>query len=267
MLPQNSGYSLKPDATHPCASAFGYTTFPSVVFVTTGDIPISTGPFTYNGAVNAFSLQVRYQATDAAAFNNSKLTTTTNNGSTTATSNGTTSTPMTRADPRGISSGAKAGIGVGVALILIFLSLGAWMLFRLRKRRSFQGASTTHNRSIGQEAHFDVGLGYLQSKPELKDTSKNASKKTRLVYQQENTPRDVTQPEIRDLRATQEIWHSVPNITTEGSLVEDDESVEAIQERLRKVKEERERLATLGELSRLQAQLEQRLAAKRNSVP
>jgi hypothetical protein len=57
---------------------------------------------------------------------------------------------------------------------------------------------------------------------------------------------------------------AVPATATVNESFED-ESIEALEARLKRVKEDRERLAKMNELSRLEADLEREIAAKRQS--
>jgi hypothetical protein len=57
---------------------------------------------------------------------------------------------------------------------------------------------------------------------------------------------------------------AVPATTTINESIED-ESVKALEKHLKRVKEDRERLAKMDELSKLEADLEREIAAKRKS--
>lgn len=91
-----------------------------------GLLATTTGTMDDTGLINAYGVEIRWQATDFTTAPATASATTT-----AATTNGSTQ------DSAGMSSGAKAGVGVGAAIgaILVFLAIG-FLILRLRKNRA-----------------------------------------------------------------------------------------------------------------------------------
>ncbi|KAH7398739.1 hypothetical protein DE146DRAFT_500885 [Phaeosphaeria sp. MPI-PUGE-AT-0046c] len=116
-------------------------------FKDTGSMPVtisdrfstSVGMEEYDdrGGINAFAVQVRFQATDFATTSSGLMPTNSATPASAPTGGPTsTSTPPNEPASSGLSTGAKAGIGagVGVAILALFAVLGL-MLFRRKKQR------------------------------------------------------------------------------------------------------------------------------------
>lgn len=169
-------FSVQWEATLGCNSRFGTITFPIVDYIS-GSIITSTGATTetaaLGGALNAYSVQIRFQATDlpgttsqksssslsagtgttaaadltqsattaSATFTTTSPVTSTTSGS--AATSGRTATTSTAASTGGggLSTGAAAGIGVGSALGTLLLA-GIALLFvkrRSARRKALDG--------------------------------------------------------------------------------------------------------------------------------
>jgi hypothetical protein len=243
------------------------------------------GFFTPTGAggVNAFSVQVRFQSSD---FPTSTKTSTTPPTFTV--------TPTVPSQHQGLSTGAKAGIGVVVAIVVLaLLLLGAFLYFRHRQRQRHP-APTEPPRS-------DYDAYGLYTKPELeadnipKNKPPAAEPQIAELNAQDEILRDTDEavsrpePEIRELSASRsvaakdqkpqprpatstgavptpdELGASLPEDTAarDSGVADEEESEEELRRKIRRTKEERERLARIDELSRLEARLETKLAAKK----
>ncbi|KAI9767711.1 MAG: hypothetical protein M1839_004372 [Geoglossum umbratile] len=99
------------------------------------------------GGVNAFSVQIRFQATDFVSTTNSNLHTT---------------GAATDAQSSGLSTGAKAGIGVSVAIgILALLLLGALLLMRRQRKPKADQAPVTEQTPYGVDTKQELdGTSY-----------------------------------------------------------------------------------------------------------
>jgi LPXTG-motif cell wall-anchored protein len=234
------------------------------------------------GGVNAFSVQVRFQSSD--------FPTSTKTSATPPTVTVTTTAPS---QPQGLSTGAQAGIGVAVAIVVLaLLLLGAFLYFRRRRQR--QPALTEPPRS-------DYDTHGLYTKPELEadDVPKNkppaAEPQIAELDAQGETLRDTDEavsrpkPEIRESSASRSVaakdqeprprpavstgavstpdepLASLPEDTAarDSGAADEEESEEELRRKIHRTKEERERLARIDELSRLEARLETKLAAKK----
>ncbi|KAN0104895.1 hypothetical protein V8E51_010640 [Hyaloscypha variabilis] len=108
--------------------------FTSVVVVS-GSVTLSSGPMTDDaGAVNALSVQVRYQATDFQSSTSTPTPTPTPTSPTTSASTSSTG-GASSGGSHGISTGAAAGIGVGSAAVVILLAGAFIFVYTLGRRR------------------------------------------------------------------------------------------------------------------------------------
>src|SRR5262249_37904195 len=142
-----------------CTSSFIGNPQTTLDLYTTGS---KSGSYTpVFGGVNAFSVQIRFQATDFAS------TTTSNSNSTGA---------ITDAQPPGLSTGAKAGIGVGVAigvlalLLLGALLLGALLLRRRKRKPKTDQTPVTDQTPYGIDTKQELD-GTSYATPKVKDAS------------------------------------------------------------------------------------------------
>jgi LPXTG-motif cell wall-anchored protein len=240
------------------------------------------GLFTPTNArgVNAFSVQVRFQSSD---FPTSTKTSTTPPT--------VTVTTTILSQPQGLSTGAQAGIGVAVAIVVFaLLLLGAFLYFR-RRRRQRQPAPTEPPRS-------DYDTRGLYTKPELeaddipkktppaakpqiaeldeilRDTDETVSRPepeisessaSRSVTAKDQKPRPRPAASTGAVSTPDEPVASLPEDTVarDSGAADEEESEEELRQKIHRTKEERERLARIDELSRLEARLETRLAAKK----
>src|SRR5579862_2441371 len=107
-----------------CAQGFSGLTTVTALTINGGSTVQTVGSYAF-GAVNAASVQVRWQSTD---FQSSSTTRRTNSPSP------TTSTTAT-ATAHGLSKSAKIGIGIGIPLIVVgMLVLGITLLLRRRRQ-------------------------------------------------------------------------------------------------------------------------------------
>jgi hypothetical protein len=100
------------------------------------------------GGLNAFSVQVRFQSTDAAVFSAALygLSSPAASPTVSPTVSAKISTPAISSSnkDRGLSVGARAGVGISVALVVIALILGAFLLYRRRKARPSTSSNAEH---------------------------------------------------------------------------------------------------------------------------
>jgi hypothetical protein len=131
------------------------------------------------GRVNAFSIEVRYQAKDQSMLSAASLHETLNpstSGTAAATSSTIAAATNNTTALHNLSAGAKAGIGVGVGLgaILLLIALGALIVFRRKKESAQGGKSETKDAEdpvIEKQTPSQIGAHYDYYKPELEDTS------------------------------------------------------------------------------------------------
>jgi len=287
-----SGYSCITDSgvfpwwgTYSCDSPFSARQLSTTIQEYSSSNLIGFFTATYGGAINAFSVQVRFQSSD---FPTSTKTSTT---PATVTVTATTTAPS---QPQGLSTGAQAGIGVAVAIVVLaLLLLGTFFYFR-RRRRQRQSAPTEPPRS-------DYDTHGLYTKPELEADDVPKSKPpaaepqiAELNAQGEilrDTDKAVSrpEPEIRESSASRSVAakdqepqprpaastgavstpdepvSSLPEDTAarDSGAADEEESEEELRRKIHRTREERERLARIDELSRLEARLETKLAAKK----
>jgi MYXO-CTERM domain-containing protein len=222
------------------------------------------------GGANAFSVQIRFQPTDFVSPH--------------ATS------AVTDAQSPGLSTGAKAGIGVGVAIgVLTLLLLGALLLWRRRRKPKTDQTPVTHQTPYGVDTKQELD-GTSYATPRVKNTSPPV---TELEASEAHSDLTSSQPGTRildpiasdaqfedaaklpGLAASSEINSSftdpqepadaVPETQSTASaphevrLREVDEEHD-IRQQIKRIRTEKERLARIDELERLEAELQERLA-------
>ncbi|KAH6887097.1 hypothetical protein B0T10DRAFT_563318 [Thelonectria olida] len=164
------------ETTMGCASRWSNTnTFPTVTMVTRSGIdliPVSTDSVVQPwGAVNAFSVQIRFQPGD---FNKSGHTST--NADTLPSATATVPMPTSSSDSssasRGLSGGEVAGIAVGSAIGTLLLAATVYYLFLLRRRRQRRQLAPMHQAVDEAARHPSELLG--QAPKELPGTDTRA---------------------------------------------------------------------------------------------
>lgn len=270
-------------STYSCASSVSDGQLSTTILEYSSSSLIGFLTPTAGGGVNAFSVQVRFQSSD--------FPTSTKTSTTPSTVTVTITAPP---QPQGLSTGARAGIGVAVAIIVLALLLLGAFLYFLRRRRQRQPAPTEPPRP-------DYDTHGLYTKPELEadDVPKNkppaAEPQITELDAQGEILRDTDEavsrpePEIRESSASRsatakdqepqpqpaastgavstpdEPVASLPEDTAarDSGAADEEESEEELRQKIHRTKEERERLARIDELSRLEARLETKLAAKK----
>ncbi|OKL62342.1 hypothetical protein UA08_02823 [Talaromyces atroroseus] len=109
-----------------------------VTYVYTTDLPgVGTSTVTTSGSegINAYGVQIRFQATDSVTALTTTTASPTSSTSSTSSSSSTSTSSATPAST-GLSTGAKAGIGVGVALAGLIAIAGIIFFFVRPRRRS-----------------------------------------------------------------------------------------------------------------------------------
>ncbi|PMD22231.1 hypothetical protein NA56DRAFT_97492 [Hyaloscypha hepaticicola] len=277
-----------------CMSSFLYGLPTTLDLYTAGSISGSyTAAF---GGVNAFSVQIRFQATDFVS---------------TTSSNPHATGAVTDAQSPSLSTGAKAGIGVGVVIgVLALLLLGA-LLLRQRGRKP-----KTEQTQYGMDTKQELD-GTSYATPKVKDVSPPVVELDALepypdfTYSQPGTrirdpiasgsfpaggaephtqanltstepsplvvpharsedavelPRQVASREVNSSVAySQELAGAMPETRSAASAphearLREVEGEHDIQQQLKRIREEKERLTRINELERLEAELQERLA-------
>ncbi|CZR53500.1 uncharacterized protein PAC_03379 [Phialocephala subalpina] len=158
-----TSYACNPDRillvqlTYGCQSIFTSAVFPHIVVIS-GTIPVSTVSTTaILGAVNAFSVQIRYQSTDFQSSKSTITSTPTPSRSTTTTS--TSSSGGASGGGGGISHGAAAGIGIGSAAGALFLAGAFVFMYTLgRRRRSIENPSASYGLTERNNAPINTNI-------------------------------------------------------------------------------------------------------------
>ncbi|KAH6714058.1 hypothetical protein BKA61DRAFT_55400 [Leptodontidium sp. MPI-SDFR-AT-0119] len=273
-----------------CTSSF--IGFPS----TTLDLFTTGSKF---GGANAFSVQIRFQATDFVSTTNlgppavNTLTDTQPPGLstfsvqirfqatdfvTTAYLNSPAINTLTDTQPPGLSTGAKAGIGVGVAIgVLTLLLLGALLLWRRRRKAKTDQTPVTNQTPYGVDTKQELD-GTSYAIPRVENTSPpvaeleaseahsdftSSQPGTRILDPIASDAQFEDAAKLPGLAASSD--DAVPETQSTASaphevrLREVDEEHD-IRQQIKRIRNEKERLARINELERLEAELQERLA-------
>jgi hypothetical protein len=207
---------------------------------------------------------------------------------------------------RGAKIGLGIGIGIPVLILILFI-IGAFVLSRRRRKANIAESRVVgedvedNDNKIAANAHGNTQTGALNAgdflpslymKPELEGSTVNRNRfeaqqaheldmpvfagpgpqlgssqvqPTETVLNQQNS-NQLGQTQTGDVITREENRQNLASPTPPGTQ-DGDETVEALEERLRKVKEKRETLAKLEEMHRMEEELERQIAAKRISKP
>lgn len=211
------------------------------------------------GGVNAFSVQIRFQATDFVSKTTSNPSATATVAATdfvsTTTSNPSATATVTDVQSPGLSTGAKAGIGVGVAIgVLALLLLGA-LLFR--RKPKIDQTPVTEQTQYGTDTKQELdGIPYVT--PKVKDVSPPVAELDASELHSDFTSSQQGMT-IRDLIDAVPETRSAASAPHEARIREV-EGEHDIQQQIKRIREEKERLTRINELERLEAELQERLA-------
>lgn len=244
-----------------------------------------SGSYTAFGGVNAFSVQIRFQATDF-------VSTTSSNPHPTPSLSTTSSNPH----PTGpvTSTGAKAGIGVGVAIgVLALLLLGALLIRRRRRKPRTDQTPVTDQTPLTDQTPYGIDTkqeldGTSYATPKVKDVSPpvaevdaaephtqanlTSTEPSPLVAPHARSEDAVELPSLAASRVVnssvaypQELADAVPETRSAVSAphearLREVEGEHDIQQQIKRIREEKERLTRINELERLEAELQERLA-------
>jgi hypothetical protein len=240
-----------------------------------------------DGGLNAFSVQVRFQSTDFQPTSTPPITPPPKTLPATV----TVTTTSAAGASGGLSGGARAGVGVGVVIIVLALALLGALLYLHRQRQ----------RVLMQPAEPRVDAYDTAARPELESGGILRESPAAYPYHQPDAMKPVSPPAMPDAAsqlymesqyapaaaemsavpyapAAMEMSAALHQEASElsGSVPEDgqarsigegdaDESEEEVRRRLNRAKEERESLARIVELRRLESVLERQLANRRQS--
>jgi LPXTG-motif cell wall-anchored protein len=226
--------------------------------------------------VNAFSVQIRFQATDFVSTTNS---------------NPHPTGPVI--DAQSPSTGAKAGIGVGVAIgVLALLLLGALLIRRRRRKPRTDQTPVTEQTPLTDQTPYGIDTkqeldGTSYATPKVKDVSPPVaevdaaephtqanltSTEPSLVAPHARSEDAVELPSLAASRVVnssvaypQELADAVPETRSAVSAphearLREVEGEHDIQQQIKRIREEKERLTRINELERLEAELQERLA-------
>jgi MYXO-CTERM domain-containing protein len=205
------------------------------------------------GGVEAFSVQIRLQATDFVSTTNS---------------NPHATGAVTDAQSPGLSTGAKAGIGVGVAIgVLALLLLGALLLRRRRRKPKTDQTPVTDQMPYGIDTKQELD-GTSYATPKVKDVSPPVAE---LDASKPHSDFTSSQPgtRIRDPTASGNFAAGGAEPQTQANLTSTEpsplvaphaRSEDDIRQQIKRIREQKERLTRINELERLEAELQERLA-------
>ena len=237
------------------------------------------------GGANAFSVQIRFQATDFVSTTNSNPHAT---GPVTPSLSITSSATGSVTQSPSLSTGAKAGIGVGVAIgVLALLLLGALLIRRRRRKPRTDQTPVTEQTPYGIDTKQELD-GTSYATPKVKDVSPpvaevDAAEPHTQANLASTEPSPLVAPHARSEDAVelpslaasrvvnssvaypQELADAVPETRSAVSAphearLREVEGEHDIQQQIKRIREEKERLTRINELERLEAELQERLA-------
>jgi hypothetical protein len=114
-------------------------------------------------AINAWSVQVRFKASDASLLSaiSAGHTPTTPPVTVTTTATPTASTSSASSGGGGLSTGAKVGIGVGVPIAVLLLAILGILLFSRRRRKADETYGTDPKYEAPGQTYESPGSAYL----------------------------------------------------------------------------------------------------------
>jgi hypothetical protein len=211
------------------------------------------------GGVNAYAILVHFQSTDFSPSTSSSASAPSPPKTQPAT---VTVTPATAGGAAGLSGGAKAGIGVGVVIIVLGLALMGAMIFIYRQRRRMLGQASA---GAPHATAYDDGAGEPAGPPAMADLPPSSTPDRNGPYM--DALYVPVAPGMAPSRnnSTGELAGSFPEEMQAQGSGEVDRSEEEVRRRLNRAREERESLARIVQLNRLEETLESQLANRRHN--